>query len=301
MRNLQADLELCKRATPGPWEVDDTNRELVAQLKDGVYEYICDCDAINYAITNLSVDEVATNAQFIAAARTGWPEAIERAIAAEARVAELERQLTIERAEREQIEAVNSELEEAIHKQAAAAEAKLQHVAGAGNMDDITATLEAEGLARRKAARVISLTVPGEPVGKARARVTKFGTFTPTKTVNYETLVRELFAIHYPHWQPETEPLRMDLRAYYTIPKSASKKRMRDMAANKVRPMKKPDADNLVKIIADACNGLAYHDDAQIVEVSCSKWYSPVPRVEIKIERLDGVCEVPESVRKAVE
>lgn len=37
---------------------------------------------------------------------------------------------------------------------------------------------------------------------------------------------------------------------------------------------KKPDADNIIKIIADALNGVAYNDDKQIVMCSCGKYYT---------------------------
>ena len=49
------------------------------------------------------------------------------------------------------------------------------------------------------------------------------------------------------------------------------------------RPTKKPDIDNVEKIILDALNGIAYDDDKQVVEEASSKLYSDVPRVEIEV------------------
>ena len=43
---------------------------------------------------------------------------------------------------------------------------------------------------------MIELIVPGEPMGKQRPRLSKFGTYTPTKTVNYETFVKEIYVIN---------------------------------------------------------------------------------------------------------
>jgi Holliday junction resolvase RusA-like endonuclease len=57
------------------------------------------------------------------------------------------------------------------------------------------------------------------------------------------------------------------------------------MAEGKIRPAKKPDADNIMKAIADALNGIAYKDDSQIVNVTITKWYSDTPRVEVAIFR----------------
>jgi Holliday junction resolvase RusA-like endonuclease len=43
-----------------------------------------------------------------------------------------------------------------------------------------------------------------------------------------------------------------------------------------VRPTHKPDANNLVKEFEDACNGLLWEDDSQVVEETVRKWYSIV-------------------------
>ena len=50
------------------------------------------------------------------------------------------------------------------------------------------------------------------------------------------------------------------------------------------RPTKKPDLDNIIKAIADSLNGIAYKDDAQIVELKSKKFYSDTPRVEVTIK-----------------
>lgn len=55
------------------------------------------------------------------------------------------------------------------------------------------------------------------------------------------------------------------------------------MRAGVIRPTKKPDMDNCIKIIADALNKIAYHDDTQIVDCQVRKFYSDDPRVEVRI------------------
>lgn len=135
--------------------------------------------------------------------------------------------------------------------------------------------------------KLLQLTIPGEPMGKARPKVTRFGTYTPKKTVNYETLIQELFITKYPKSICfPIDPLRMKISAYFTIPKSASKRSKVAMLAGEIRPTKKPDGDNIIKIVSDALNRLAYHDDSQIVEVACKKLYAATPRVEIQIEKV---------------
>ena len=132
------------------------------------------------------------------------------------------------------------------------------------------------------------MTIPGEPCAKARPRVTRAGiTYTPAKTVNYETLVKELFCVGYPDHRPVDIPVRMLLRAYFSIPKSWSKKKQWEAQLGTIRPTKRPDWDNVGKLISDALNGLAYKDDAQIVEATTAKWYSDRPRLEIEITEVE--------------
>ncbi len=53
-----------------------------------------------------------------------------------------------------------------------------------------------------------------------------------------------------------------------------------------IRPTKRPDWDNIGKIVSDALNELAYHDDSYIVDARVRKWYSDTPRVEVEITEL---------------
>lgn len=126
--------------------------------------------------------------------------------------------------------------------------------------------------------------IAGDPVGKARPRFTRSGrAYTPAKTVNYENLVKLSFTETIGYYVPSKEPVRMLIRAYYSIPKSTPKKKLPDMLEGRIMPTKKPDADNIIKSVADALNGIAYHDDAQIVSVLCEKLYSDRPRVEVEL------------------
>ena len=47
---------------------------------------------------------------------------------------------------------------------------------------------------------------------------------------------------------------------------------------------KKPDIDNIVKVVADALNSVAYHDDKQILFVIAKKAYSAVEGLDITVE-----------------
>lgn len=52
-------------------------------------------------------------------------------------------------------------------------------------------------------------------------------------------------------------------------------------------PTKKPDADNIIKVILDALNGLAYQDDAQIYRVYFEKMYAEIPETKVLIKNYE--------------
>ena len=139
----------------------------------------------------------------------------------------------------------------------------------------------------------IRFTVLGEPKGKGRPRFnTRTGhAITPKDTVNYESLVRLEYAQQTNGFRfPDDAMLDMRIVAYYGIPKSKSNKVKEKMRTHQIRPVKKPDMDNVVKVIADSLNQVAYKDDTQIVDQMCRKFYSDTPRVEITIKQI-GVKE----------
>lgn len=140
----------------------------------------------------------------------------------------------------------------------------------------------------------ISFTIPGNPVGKGRPKFSRQGghirTYTPEKTASYEALVRREYARQCKGIQsyPKDTALAVYICAYSAIPKSASRRKAAAMLRGEIRPTKKPDADNIAKIICDALNGLAYHDDAQIAELHIEKHYAEQPRVRVAVCPVEG-------------
>lgn len=127
--------------------------------------------------------------------------------------------------------------------------------------------------------------IPGEPKGKGRPRFTHTGhTYTLRETAEYEERVRlayraecggETFA--------RGVPLKMEIAAYFAPPKRVPKAKRAAMLNHEIRPVKKPDGDNIIKIIADALNGAAYYDDAQLAEIKVGKFYSEEPKVFVAL------------------
>lgn len=140
---------------------------------------------------------------------------------------------------------------------------------------------------------MFNFTIPGEPKGKGRPKFSTKGGYaraiTPEATANYENLVKVSFLRAHGKAEPYAKdvPLVAKISAFFSIPQSASKKKQAAMEAGEISPTKKPDTDNIAKIVLDALNGLAYYDDAQIVVLSLQKTYSRIPRVEIQISEVE--------------
>lgn len=132
----------------------------------------------------------------------------------------------------------------------------------------------------------LRFTIPGKPCGKQRPRFGNGRTYTPEQTVNYENLVKLCFRQAYPDHEPIAAGVAIvaEISAYYPIPKTASKARKAAMLGYEEFPCKKPDCDNVAKIVLDSLNEIAYHDDAQVVELRVFKAYSETPRVEVVLE-----------------
>ncbi|HBH0545707.1 TPA: RusA family crossover junction endodeoxyribonuclease, partial [Clostridioides difficile] len=106
----------------------------------------------------------------------------------------------------------------------------------------------------------VNFTIDGEPVGKERPRfnlATK-RTYTPNKTKSYEELIKWLYQSKVKY--RFTGYIKMTIRCYYSIAKSNSKKVKEQKRNNVLRPSKKPDIDNVIKVVADSLNGIAYKD-----------------------------------------
>lgn len=142
----------------------------------------------------------------------------------------------------------------------------------------------------------VKFTVLGEPEGKGRPRFRKIGGFpkpyTPENTASYENLIKLEYRRQCKDFKFERgTPLDMRITAYYSIPKSASKKKRALMEQFQIRPMKKPDNDNIIKVVQDALNEVAFHDDVQVVDCQLRKFYSENPRVVVTIQDApDVVC-----------
>ena len=133
----------------------------------------------------------------------------------------------------------------------------------------------------------LTFSVPGPVKGKGRPRatVTPGGharMYTPADTANYENHIRACYLRQIGR-MTVAPPVVLEVVAQFAVPKSYSRKKALLCAQNITRPTCKPDADNILKAVADALNGVAYADDSAIVEMRVSKRYGAAPALYVRL------------------
>lgn len=136
----------------------------------------------------------------------------------------------------------------------------------------------------RPTQRAKSRAVVSKKTGRAFAQV-----YTPSETRNEMAVVRQMGADRMGN-QPPWDEAAIDFRAmfYFAVPLSFSKRRREDALAGRLLPTKKPDVDNLVKLVTDALKGIVWRDDAQITEMHIWKRYSDRPRTVVEIRAVQA-------------
>ncbi|WP_027633361.1 RusA family crossover junction endodeoxyribonuclease [Clostridium hydrogeniformans] len=127
--------------------------------------------------------------------------------------------------------------------------------------------------------------VEGKIKGKARPRMFNGRAITPKDTVSYENWVKICYQQQ--DGRQLTGSIRANITAYYKVPKSYTKKRLQVIREGIEYPQKKPDADNIAKIILDSLNKIAFDDDSQVTELTILKRYTEdLERVEFELEEV---------------
>lgn len=155
--------------------------------------------------------------------------------------------------------------------------------------------------------RIIKFVIPGEPFGKLNQRPTMIGgharAYSPKENNMY--MDRIIGIINRDHVfdkdliYPKDTPVQITIIAFFKIPDSHFKHYKREnvwrydqegqmMIEGRIRPTKKPDLDNISKVICDGVShqGRIWNDDCQVVMELHMKYYDVNPRVEVTIEEL---------------
>lgn len=112
--------------------------------------------------------------------------------------------------------------------------------------------------------------------------------YTPKETVEFEAKVSAIARAAMAGRAPLAGPVEILLELRMPIPVSWSKKKQVAASAGQVRATKKPDADNVLKGVKDACNGIVWVDDSQVVVITVRKLYHAEPCVVIAVREVEG-------------
>ncbi len=130
----------------------------------------------------------------------------------------------------------------------------------------------------------------GKPKGKQRPRVCRINgrsiTYTPKQTVDYENQIRSIYSKVSNFKFERHVPLEVAILALFIPPKSVSQKVRALMLNGEIPPTKRPDADNIIKVVLDALNGVAFHDDGQVCKIYCEKIYAETPEIRVLIKNI---------------
>jgi Holliday junction resolvase RusA-like endonuclease len=129
----------------------------------------------------------------------------------------------------------------------------------------------------------IQFKIDGPVRGKGRPRFGNGRTFTDKKTMTAEAIIATACQSVMTDRKPLTGALLLSLRIFKAVPKSWSKKKRAEALGGDLLPTSRPDLDNIVKLVADALNGIAYADDAQITELDVKRMYADTESMSVLI------------------
>lgn len=163
--------------------------------------------------------------------------------------------------------------------------------------------------------RAVAFWIPGKPVAKGRPRFVstqggKFKVYTPKETESYEGkvayLAKQAMIEAGITIAPANVPVEVEIEATFAAPKSlwgkpgGRKERatLKALGDGMLGRTSKPDLDNIIKVICDALNGVAWHDDAQVVRVVAYKRIAwPADKYQEAV-RIKWSCCLPEHGRR---
>lgn len=135
---------------------------------------------------------------------------------------------------------------------------------------------------------MISFEVSGIAVPQARAKATTIGgharMYTPKKSNDYRALLRLAAQQAWGNNTPSENTA--ELSVFVVLPAPSNLKRSAKNMIERgeyIPKITRPDADNYLKQVSDAVNGVIVKDDSQFWRVTCRKVFGYRPRIEVSI------------------
>lgn len=131
---------------------------------------------------------------------------------------------------------------------------------------------------------VIKIEIHLPPMASPRPRFSKRGNFVQTYMPSAYTEYKRAIRAFTPKLLLE-EALKVDVIFVMPIPQSLSKKKRESLDGE--YHTKKPDIDNLLKTVLDACNGIVWIDDNVVCNIHARKVYGLEPCTKIEITTIN--------------
>jgi Holliday junction resolvase RusA-like endonuclease len=132
---------------------------------------------------------------------------------------------------------------------------------------------------------IVRIEIPGIPLPWKAPYVGAHGAYSPRTALMHQ--LRQIVKPQVKSMLPKSEKgLRLDVDFFLPIAKSTSKKKREKMLNGEIRPTKTPDRSNLLKLLEDLLQGVAYENDCLIVEGETKKFYDENPRTVIDVKEL---------------
>ena len=129
---------------------------------------------------------------------------------------------------------------------------------------------------------MLRFVVKGRPRGKGRPRFGGGHAYTDPETRAAEEQIA--WSAKAVGAKASTQCARVSITASFKPCKTECAKAK---ASTIVGPyLKKPDGDNILKLVCDALNGVAWVDDCQVYSASIDKFYGNEDQIEVVIEYL---------------
>lgn len=127
---------------------------------------------------------------------------------------------------------------------------------------------------------MIKITLPGDPIAKARPRFSRKGTYDPQSPQKHAAKFQVLSQVKRDNLPfPKDIAIEIELDFFFSIPKGQEN----IFQWGFLDHISKPDYDNCEKFMLDVLSGIIYEDDKQVVQSTTKKHYDENPRTEIYI------------------
>lgn len=148
----------------------------------------------------------------------------------------------------------------------------------------------------------LEFSLDGPPKGKGRPRATArivwkgakpmavISMTTPKDTKAVEAAMATLARAMMGARKPTHLPVHLTIRATFPIPASFTNPQKAQAHGGNMAHCSTPDADNVLKLVQDALNEVAWLDDGQVSDLHVVKRYGSAPRVDVIVRPADAIA-----------